>query len=342
MCCPRRRSRPPSRSSLHCGCVLSRHAKLRDHASLSFPSLWCFRAQEHTAESDASIQRLQEAFESLGAPEAADAEAQCNLRGRGLQSQFRDPGKAPKDGTSSPSKRPPPPTEFKFLPRDRKVKWKLLKRVNVKNLVRIPFQSLHLRHSFLRLGASGPALQCSDWQPDAPAPPQAPFGRPPMRQMRKNDTTTVCQLMEEVMYADIDSESVFNLTEGNLIKLFQLAQLMLEFVNHERVVLEHQYDDFLENRELVLQLLERAGVTTLDDIRDGTEYLGRNFTGLAGGELEDMFSQVRVEERAMSRMVLAGAIEETKRRYESEVEEEQRLGQEQEGSEGGSSSGGDY
>lgn len=93
------------------------------------------------------------------------------------------------------------------------------------------------------------------------------------------------------MFADIDSESVFNLTEGNLIKIFQLAQLMLEYINHERRVLEHQFDDFVENRELVLQLLERTGVASLGDVRDWTSELGRNFQGLAGRELEDMFGQ---------------------------------------------------
>mmetsp|Transcript_40107 Transcript_40107/g.113604 ORF Transcript_40107/g.113604 Transcript_40107/m.113604 type:complete len:144 (-) Transcript_40107:374-805(-) len=131
--------------------------------------------------------------------------------------------------------------------------------------------------------------------------------------------------MEEVAHADIDSESVFNLTEGNLIKIFQLAQLMLQLSSHERRVLEYQYDDFLENRELVLQLLERAGVASLRDLRDRTDHLGHQFQGLAGRELEDMFSQLRVEERAMSRMVLAGAIEETKQKYEAEAEAEQLL-----------------
>ena len=115
---------------------------------------------------------------------------------------------------------------------------------------------------------------------------------PYLMQVGSNDTAVVARLMEEVAHADIDSESVFNLTEGNLIKIFQLSQLMLQYANHERRVLEYQYDEFLENRELVLQLLERAGVRSLKDLRDGTDQLGHQFQGLAGRELDDMFGQV--------------------------------------------------
>mmetsp|Transcript_1564 Transcript_1564/g.4038 ORF Transcript_1564/g.4038 Transcript_1564/m.4038 type:complete len:291 (-) Transcript_1564:198-1070(-) len=141
------------------------------------------------------------------------------------------------------------------------------------------------------------------------------------RIMMNNDLTPICQLLDDVTFADLDGESVFNLTEGNLIKLFQLAQLMLEYVSYERSVLAWQYDDFLDNRERVLSLLERAGVTDVADLRDGTFRLGHAFQGLAGFELEQMFGQVRLEERTMARMALAGAVEETKRRVERDVEE---------------------
>mmetsp|Transcript_30447 Transcript_30447/g.72448 ORF Transcript_30447/g.72448 Transcript_30447/m.72448 type:complete len:148 (-) Transcript_30447:480-923(-) len=131
--------------------------------------------------------------------------------------------------------------------------------------------------------------------------------------------------MDDIMHADIEAESLFHLTEGNLLKLFQLAQLTLQYVDHERRILDYQYTDFLDNRTLVLRLLERAGVASLDDLRNGTSDLSSKFSGLAGPELEDMFGKVRMEERALSRMALAGAVEETKRRYEAEMEEEELL-----------------
>jgi len=140
-----------------------------------------------------------------------------------------------------------------------------------------------------------------------------------------NDVNTLCRLMDDIMHADIEAESLFHLTEGNLLKLFQLAQLTLQYVDHERRILDYQYTDFLDNRTLVLRLLERAGVASLDDLRNGTSDLSSKFSGLAGPELEDMFGKVRMEERALSRMALAGAVEETKRRYEAEMEEEELL-----------------
>eukprot|EP00877_Chromochloris_zofingiensis_P005393 jgi/Chrzof1/14855/Cz09g18170.t1 len=112
------------------------------------------------------------------------------------------------------------------------------------------------------------------------------------------DTAVIMDFFEDVAYGDILGESVFNLSEANLIKVIRLAQLQLQYLQHK---LEEKADaqQALEDESLALT----AGLTgmpdlSLSDLKSGIGQLHVHVKQLGETQVDAIIGQVRAEERS--------------------------------------------
>lgn len=130
---------------------------------------------------------------------------------------------------------------------------------------------------------------------------------------RDGDTRTIMELFNDVAYANLDGESVFNMSEANLIKLVRLSQYMLQYLQY-RIEQYHELQERLEEEhvQLTAGLALMPTALGLEDVEEGLLNLEDNFYSVADQDLDRLFTQTRIEEREFARGTLANTVHEKK------------------------------
>ncbi|GLC34065.1 hypothetical protein PLESTB_000833500 [Pleodorina starrii] len=132
------------------------------------------------------------------------------------------------------------------------------------------------------------------------------------RVVRETDTRSLLDMYGDLACADLEKESVYDLTESNLLKLVRVMQLLLQ---HQQFQLEQGLG--------VQQLLREEQVSTLAalrmiphlDVKGVGEGLGKlqgEFYKVADADMDAMFAQARAEERMGARGTLASNVDQVK------------------------------
>ncbi|PNH01373.1 hypothetical protein TSOC_012747, partial [Tetrabaena socialis] len=110
-------------------------------------------------------------------------------------------------------------------------------------------------------------------------------------QVRETDTRSLLELYGDLAYADLERESVYDVSEANLLKLVRVLQLFLQLQQHQ-----------LEQSQGAAQLLREEAVETVGvlrmlphlDVQGVAEGLGRlqaDFYKVADADMDAMFAQ---------------------------------------------------
>ncbi|KAG2487452.1 hypothetical protein HYH03_014019 [Edaphochlamys debaryana] len=129
---------------------------------------------------------------------------------------------------------------------------------------------------------------------------------------RDTDVRSVLELYGELAYANLDKESVYDLSEANLLKLVRCLQMLV------------QYQQFqIEQGLATIQILKEDQVATVGllrmlphvDVSEVEEHLIRlqkDFYRVADADMDAMFAQVRTEERTGARDTVGVNVDQTK------------------------------
>ncbi|GIL78823.1 hypothetical protein Vretifemale_8251 [Volvox reticuliferus] len=116
----------------------------------------------------------------------------------------------------------------------------------------------------------------------------------------------------EVAYADLEKESVYDLTESNLVKMVRVMQLLLQ---HQQFQLEQGLgvqQQLMEEQVSTLGVLQMIPHLDIKDVGEGLNKLQGEFFKVADADMDAMFAQVRTEERTGARDTLANNVDQIK------------------------------
>ncbi|KAL3686002.1 hypothetical protein R1sor_004024 [Riccia sorocarpa] len=75
--------------------------------------------------------------------------------------------------------------------------------------------------------------------------------------IREADVGTLEAILDTIAFSDVQGEDTRNFTEANFIKIFRLAQLMVEYLLHVQELLAAQRTELLANETMIVRRLEK-------------------------------------------------------------------------------------
>ncbi|GIL93943.1 hypothetical protein Vretimale_174 [Volvox reticuliferus] len=132
------------------------------------------------------------------------------------------------------------------------------------------------------------------------------------RVISETDTRSLLEMYGEVAYADLEKESVYDLTESNLVKMVRVMQLLLQ---HQQFQLEQGLgvqQQLMEEQVSTLGVLQMIPHLDIKDVGEGLNKLQGEFFKVADADMDAMFAQVRTEERTGARDTLANNVDQIK------------------------------
>ncbi|EFJ53022.1 hypothetical protein VOLCADRAFT_120152 [Volvox carteri f. nagariensis] len=132
------------------------------------------------------------------------------------------------------------------------------------------------------------------------------------RVVRETDTRTLLEMYGEMAYADLEKESVYDLTESNLLKMVRIMQLLLQ---HQQFQLDQGLgvqQQLREEQVSTLGVLQMIPHLDIKGVGEGLTKLQGEFYQVADADMEAMFAQVRTEERTGARDTLANNVDQAK------------------------------
>ncbi len=148
---------------------------------------------------------------------------------------------------------------------------------------------------------------------DPPLHPQ-----PTASQQAADGGAAILSALPDTAYGDLEgSDSAWNLSEGNLIKLLKVSQLQLQYLRHE-LAERAEAARALEDESLALAAgLASMPRLSLGEVRGALGALGGEVRELGAGRLEAVLERVRGEERGAAKAAVAAAVAEARRRVEA-------------------------
>ncbi|GIL78822.1 hypothetical protein Vretifemale_8251 [Volvox reticuliferus] len=139
------------------------------------------------------------------------------------------------------------------------------------------------------------------------------------RVISETDTRSLLEMYGEVAYADLEKESVYDLTESNLVKMVRVMQLLLQ---HQQFQLEQGLgvqQQLMEEQVSTLGVLQMIPHLDIKDVGEGLNKLQGEFFKVADADMDAMFAQVRTEERTGARDTLANNVDQIKQVLDKRV-----------------------
>ncbi|KXZ51732.1 hypothetical protein GPECTOR_11g179 [Gonium pectorale] len=130
--------------------------------------------------------------------------------------------------------------------------------------------------------------------------------------VRETDTRALMELYGEVAYADLEGESVYDLTEANMLKLVRVLQLLLQLQQHRLEAGQGVMEVLREETAATAGLLAVLPQLDVGGIGEGLRKLQGDFYKVADADMDAMFAQVRTEERTAARDTVAGQVDQVK------------------------------
>ncbi|GIL45258.1 hypothetical protein Vafri_2548 [Volvox africanus] len=139
------------------------------------------------------------------------------------------------------------------------------------------------------------------------------------RVISETDTRSLLEMYGEVAYADLEKESVYDLTESNLVKMVRVMQLLLQ---HQQFQLEQGLgvqQQLMEEQVSTLGVLQMIPHLDIKGVGEGLNKLQGEFYKVADADMDAMFAQVRTEERTGARDTLASNVDQVKQVLDKRV-----------------------
>ncbi|KAL6759437.1 hypothetical protein V8C86DRAFT_2575142 [Haematococcus lacustris] len=115
--------------------------------------------------------------------------------------------------------------------------------------------------------------------------------------VQETDVHTLMSLFDDLAHADFESESAFNLTEASLLKLLQLSQLLMQYLQWTTEQSNQQQQLLTEDRAALGAALHTIPGLSLKQVSAGLNHLGQEFAAVGNTDLDAMFLKVRAQER---------------------------------------------
>ncbi|GFR42463.1 hypothetical protein Agub_g3371 [Astrephomene gubernaculifera] len=132
------------------------------------------------------------------------------------------------------------------------------------------------------------------------------------RVVRDTDTRSLQELFGEVAFADLERESVYDMTEANLLKLVRVLQLLLQHQQWQLEQLQGQRQTAREEAAAAAGLLGLLPGLEMGGLDEGLTKLKGDFYQVADADMDAMFAQVRIEERTAARDTLSANVDQVK------------------------------
>ncbi|KAG2425849.1 hypothetical protein HXX76_013473 [Chlamydomonas incerta] len=133
------------------------------------------------------------------------------------------------------------------------------------------------------------------------------------------DTRTLLEIYGELAYADLEAESVYDLSEANLLKVVRLLQLLLQFQQFQLEQGLGVQQLLREEQAEAVGLLRQIPRLQMKGLQDGLGKLQGDFYKVADADMDAMFQQVRTEERTGARDTVGHNVDQVKQALDPRV-----------------------
>ncbi|KAK9828471.1 hypothetical protein WJX72_000163 [[Myrmecia] bisecta] len=113
----------------------------------------------------------------------------------------------------------------------------------------------------------------------------------------ETDVATLMGFLDQIQYAELESESVYRVTSANLVKLFRMSQLMLQYMGYQIHELSASRQSTHDDDAVLSRMLAGLQSASLGSILEQTGRLEESCRGLAGPGVDAAMAQARAEER---------------------------------------------
>ncbi|KAG2447577.1 hypothetical protein HYH02_007500 [Chlamydomonas schloesseri] len=133
------------------------------------------------------------------------------------------------------------------------------------------------------------------------------------------DTRALTELYGELAYADLEAESVYDLSEANLLKVVRLLQLLLQYQQYQLEQGLGVQQLLREEQAEAVGLLRQIPRLQMKGLQEGLGNLQSNFYKVADADMDAMFQQVRTEERTAARDTVGHNVDQVKQALDPRV-----------------------
>lgn len=132
------------------------------------------------------------------------------------------------------------------------------------------------------------------------------------RVVRESDTRSLMEMYQELAHAELEGESVYEMTESNLIKLVRTLQLALQYQQYSLEQGQHMQQLMEEEATQLAAGLKQVPELSMQGLQDGLRNLEKEYYKVADADMDAMFAQARTEERTAARDVLYNNVDQVK------------------------------
>ncbi|KAI8469330.1 MAG: hypothetical protein J3K34DRAFT_470040 [Monoraphidium minutum] len=129
-----------------------------------------------------------------------------------------------------------------------------------------------------------------------------------LEQMAAGGGASILSALEDTSLGDLDGDSAYNLSEGNLLKLLKLCQLQLQYLGYELARHQDAAAALCDDRAALAAGLAAMPRLGLGDVAGGLGALGGGVAALGQMRVGAILERVREEERELAKGAVARAV----------------------------------